>query len=100
MHDSTLVTVKLSRALHGRDEHEHGEDGDDHPTQNDWNGSVKVALISLERSENAWHTIAQATGDETPALLAGRLRDLRAEVEHAFPDAQLFIRPGFDEPGR
>ena len=99
LHDSVLVTVKLSRALHGRDEHQHEGDGDDDPVQNDWNGSAKVSLISIERSENAWRTIADATGDETPALLADQLHDLRAEVEQAFPHARSFIRPGFDEHG-
>src|SRR5207245_1517733 len=53
MRDSTFITVKLHRALDGRDRYQHDERGDD-PVQNDWNGSAKVALISLERSEAAW----------------------------------------------
>jgi hypothetical protein len=57
-------------------------------------------LISIERSEAAWRIIAQATGDETAALLDRELRDLGREVEAAFPNAWSFIRPGFDEPGR
>lgn len=44
-HDAFLVTVKLNRALDGRDRHQRGEEDDDHPVQNDWNGSAKVALI-------------------------------------------------------
>lgn len=43
---------------------------------------------------------AQATAEEVPATLADQLRDLRRRVEEEFPDAPLFIRPGFDEPGR
>jgi hypothetical protein len=77
-----------------------GEDEDDHPIQNDWNGSAKVALISLERSEAAWRTIAAATTDPTPMTFADQLRDLRREVEDAFPYAWSFVRPGFDEPDR
>src|SRR5688500_15364445 len=50
MHDAFFIAAKLRRALDGRDRHEHGEEVDDHPVQNDWNGSAKVALISIERS--------------------------------------------------
>ena len=99
-HDATFILVKLRRALDGRDRHDRGEDLDDHPVQNDWNGSVKVALISVERSASAWEVIAQATGDDTPLVLASQLRDLKREVESAFPRAWSFTRPGFDEPGR
>ena len=98
--DATLVLPKLARALDGRDRYEQGEDGDDDPVQNDWNGSAKVALISLERSEMAWRVIAQSTGDADPAALAEQIADLRREVERTFPNARSFIRPGFDEPDR
>jgi hypothetical protein len=98
--DATFVTAKLGRALDGRDRHAHGEDLDDHPVQNDWNGSAKVALISLERSEMAWRVIAQSTGDDEPAALAEHIAGLRREVESVFPNARSFVRPGFDEPDR
>jgi hypothetical protein len=49
-HDWAFVSAKVHRALHGRDGDRHDEDRDDDPVQNDWNGSAKVALISLERS--------------------------------------------------
>ena len=73
--DATFVLPKLGRALDGRDRHEQGEDFDDDPVQNDWNGSAKVALISLERSEVAWRVIAQSTGDADPAALAEQSPD-------------------------
>jgi hypothetical protein len=95
-HDALLISAKLYRALSGRDRH--SDDEDDHPIQNDWNGSAKVALISLERSEAAWRTIAGATTDTMPVTFADQLRDVRREVEAAFPHARSFIRPGFDEP--
>ena len=98
--DATFVLPKLARALDGRDRHEQGEDSDDDPVQNDWNGSAKVALISLERSEMAWRVIAQSTGDADPAALAEQIAGLRREVERTFPNARSFIRPGFDEPDR
>jgi hypothetical protein len=93
--DAAFITVKLKRALGSR---ERGDD--DHPIQNDGNGSAKVALISIERSEAAWGVIAQATGDTLPLKLVELLRTLRQEVEREFPAAKHFIRPGFDEPGR
>ncbi len=94
-HDAAFVTAKIHRALQGRDQGEPGAD----PIQNDWNGSAKVALISLERSEAAWLVIAQATGESTPAIVADHMRALQREVADAFPNAWLFVRPGFDEPG-
>jgi hypothetical protein len=98
--DATFVTAKLARALDGLDRHEQGEDLDDHPVQNDWNGSAKVALISLERSEVAWRVIAQSTEDNESTAIAEQIAGLRREVERTFPNARSFIRPGFDEPDR
>src|SRR4029079_8449312 len=49
--DVMFIAIKLRRALDGRDRYQTGgEAWDDDPVQNDWNGSAKVALISLERS--------------------------------------------------
>jgi hypothetical protein len=99
-YDAALVTGKLHRALHGRDESEEDGEGGIDPIQSDWIGSAKVALISIERSEAAWRVIAQATGEPAPGAIADQLQDLRELVEHAFPHARAFVRPGFDEPGR
>ncbi len=95
--DSTLIAAKLARALSGRDRTPEDGDSDDDPVQNDWNGSAKVALISIDRSLGAWEVIAQATGDPVVAGLALALGDLRRLVEEEFPSARLFVRPGFDE---
>jgi hypothetical protein len=92
--NSTFIGGKLARALHGRE----SDDGqDDDPIQNDWNGSAKIAVISIERSESAWQTIAQATDDPAAAELASAMSYLRDDVEEAFPFARLFKRPGFDD---
>jgi hypothetical protein len=99
-YDSVFVSAKVHRALDGRDRHRHDEDCDDDPVQNDWNGSAKVALISLERSETAWHVIVQATADEEAVTLVDAVRDLRHLALVEFPHATSFIRPGFDEPSR
>jgi hypothetical protein len=96
-HDAPFINAKLSRAIDGRDWHERYDDDDWRPVQNDWNGSVKVALISMKRSEAAWRVIAEATDDEMPAMLADELCALRREAEAMFPKAWSFVRPGFDE---
>jgi len=99
--DAYLIGPKLHRALYGRDRSQNGDDGcDDHPVQTDWNGSAKVALISLERSEAAWRVIVEATGDRTASALADAAGNLRRIVLDEFPQAMSFIRPGFDEPRR
>jgi hypothetical protein len=98
-YDEFLVTVKLTRAVDGRDAFEHGETIEPDPVQNDWNGSAKLALICLARSTEAWHVIAQASGDEPSLEIASRMDALRREVEQSFPAAHAFVRPGFDQPG-
>lgn len=95
--DHVLIAAKLHRALDGRDCHEHGEGVEDHPVQTDFNGSAKVALISIERSEAAWRVIATCAAGQTPTVLADQLAALRQEVEAEFPRARSFVRPGFDE---
>jgi len=92
--NSTFIGGKVARAQHGR---ESGDNWDDDPIQNDWNGSAKIALMSIERSESAWLTIARATGNAGAAELASAMSALRGDVEEAFPFARLFKRPGFDE---
>jgi hypothetical protein len=99
-HDWAFVSAKVHRALDGRDRHQYGDIPDDDPVQNDWNGSAKVALISLERSEAAWRVIGQATADEVAAALADAVGALRRLALIEFPHAMSFIRPGFDEPRR
>jgi hypothetical protein len=94
--DACLIGAKIHRALDGRDRFAHGEAYDEDPVQNDWNGSAKVALISIGRSAAAWDVIAAAGGDAEAARLAGEMRELGREVERVFPDAWKFVRPGFD----
>jgi hypothetical protein len=65
--------------------------------QNGWNGSAKVALISLERWEAAWRTIGTAVDEPQAITFADALLDLRRSLADEFPDAVLFMRPGFDE---
>ena len=95
--DSHLIHVKIMRALDGHDEYPNGAPFEENAVQSDWNGSAKVALLSIERSERAWRAIADATGDEAAAVLAGSLADLRDTTTKQFPRAMEFRRPGFDD---
>jgi hypothetical protein len=94
--DVFLIGAKLRRALSGRDRR-HEEDWDDDPIQNDWNGSAKVALISLARSEAAWQTVAKLPDNGGAAIVVDTIARLRMEANRQFPDAMRFKRPGFDE---
>jgi len=92
---SVFIGGKLARALLGRTS---ADDSGDDAIQNDWNGSAKIALIAIERSESGWQTVAEVTRDVGAAAIASSFAALRDEVENAFPFARLFKRPGFDEP--
>jgi hypothetical protein len=98
--DSHLIHVKIMRALNGRDEYPQGAPFEKSAVQSDWNGSAKVALISIRRSEDAWRLVGSATHDRGAGVLAGILENLRQEMSREFPRATEFRRPGFDEPKR
>jgi hypothetical protein len=95
--DSHLIHVKIMRALSGRDEYPNGAPFEKSAVQSDWNGSAKVSLISIDRSQAAWRTIAAVTGDEAAGVLADSLPRLRVSVLKEFPRAMDFRRPGFDD---
>jgi hypothetical protein len=94
--DAAFVGAKLHRGLIGLVEFAAGVAFDDHSIQNDWNGSAKVALLSIDRSIDAWTTIGSATSDDEAWRVRAELTQLKAQVETAFPDARRFRRPGFD----
>jgi hypothetical protein len=94
--DSHLIHVKIMRALDGRDEYPRGAPFETSAIQSDWNGSAKVALLSIERSERAWRVVAAVTMDEAAGVLADTLAGLRLDATGEFPNAMAFKRPGFD----
>jgi hypothetical protein len=89
------IAVKTMRALSGRRE----ELDDDPVLPKDSDGSVKVALIGIDRSIAAWRlmqlALPERAGTIVPLIL--QLERLRHRLEKGFPDARSFIRPGFDE---
>ena len=96
--DCFFIHVKLHRAQSGADDAR--RERELRRIQTDWNGSAKVALISIVRSIAAWETIAEVTGDADAAQVTTELRALQKEAEAAFPNAWKFHRPGFDGPRR
>jgi hypothetical protein len=48
--------------------------------QNDWNGSAKVALVSIARSADAWRALGASLGDASAAALGDGLDHLKRSV--------------------
>ncbi|HIJ54182.1 MAG TPA: hypothetical protein HPP66_13695 [Planctomycetes bacterium] len=90
-----FIYVKLVRAITGTLE-ESSEGLDEIPE--DAKGSVKIALISIDRSIAAWGQMRrhfpEREGDILDILV--HLDRLRRKTEAAIPDARAFVRPGFD----
>ncbi|MGD2271047.1 MAG: hypothetical protein PVI06_11655 [Desulfobacterales bacterium] len=91
-----LIWVKLMRAIQGelREQPEIMEE-----FAKDSDGSAKVALIAIDRSISAWGVLRGSyphmEKDSLDLIL--HLERLRRMVEHHFPAAREFIRPGFDK---
>ena len=89
------IAVKTIRALSGRRE----ELEEDPELPKDSDGSVKVALIGIDRSIAAWRMMQLSLPEHVDSIvpLILQLEMLRNRLEHGFPEAREFIRPGFDE---
>ncbi|MBN2492247.1 MAG: hypothetical protein JXQ29_15480 [Planctomycetes bacterium] len=94
--DQHVIFFKLTRAVTGAAEEEDPAGGA--LPENDADGSVKVALLSMDRSIEAWRRLGDAfpdRRDETLDLVV-LLDRLRTRAESLFPGARAFVRPGFD----
>ncbi len=89
-----LIAAKMIRGLMSR------IDEDEYPVAEprDSDGSIKVALIAIDRSLGAWKLLAETREncDSIRKLLLD-LEQLRLRAEGNFPGARDFMRPGFDE---
>lgn len=88
-----FIHVKLVRALSSR------EDNDESDLQSDHNGSAKIAMLAIESSTGAWHSlydIAEEKKEDILDLMA-LLSKLRRLTNETFPEAMQFVRPGFDD---
>lgn len=90
------LAPRLTRAYLGLVESENIEV---HTVQNDFNGSAKVALISVEKSFPAWETILKHFPEfENECWMFLVLLDkIRKRILVDFPHVNDFVRPGFDE---
>ncbi|WP_339699696.1 hypothetical protein [Algoriphagus aquimarinus] len=68
-------------------------------SEKSYNGSAKIAMISIERSMQAWRILLDALRSEQDSILSllvllEKSRNLLADL---VPNYAQFIRPGFDE---
>jgi hypothetical protein len=93
-----FIHVKLMRALTSRED-ERDEDPEMEEFPKDSDGSVKIALIAMEKSIEAWSALQKffpADVKEIPTMIQ-LLQMLIEETEARFPQARSFVRPGFDQ---
>jgi hypothetical protein len=88
-----FIQVKLSRALSELSENLDYESG----FQTDYNGSAKIALLSVKFSIESWTTIYAASADNLILVMLIALDKLKKSILEAFPDCEKFKRPGFDD---
>lgn len=95
-----FIGVKIARALSGREEMLSNDV--ENPQQSDANGSAKIAMISLQRSVDAWKQLSRFFPEKRLEItrVSITLEALRSMILRCFPDWNAFHRPGFDdEPG-
>lgn len=103
------IPVKISRGVGSREMEAEDEPDlfeDDSDTEDatvypsDADGSVKVALLGIDRSLAAWTRLSQLFPEEADSILdlLVHLDRLRRAAEGEFPRAREFVRPGFDAP--
>jgi hypothetical protein len=91
-----FIAAKTIRGISSRvDEDEYLADED----SRDSDGSIKAALIAIDRSLSAWKLMRELRRENSGSIqrLLLDLEKLRLGAEREFPRARDFIRPGFDE---
>ena len=89
-----FIPAKIKRAFFSFNEPEEMNEA-----MYDGNGSAKIALIAIERSIEAYSVLlnlVKETEDEILQFMIA-LSKMKKELELIFPEAQSFVRPGFDE---
>ena len=86
-----FISAKIQRAFYSFDETEKDD------SQSDSNGSMKIALIAIDRSIAAWSNLIDRANFEQIRPIVAILETLRRDCEQKFPGARDFLRPGFDE---
>ncbi len=91
----TMIPVKSKRAVMSSMD----EFWDEDDFQNDMNGTAKVVIKCIERSTFAWNGILTQFPDQEEEAMKNlsNLEWLKTNITKYFPNAEKFIRPGFDE---
>lgn len=97
----SVIATKIHRAVESRLEADSGTSPRNPESarlmRNDADGSVKVALIGMDRSIRAWKDlIPDVALPGRDSDLIAKLEDLRKMSEDRFPRARAFLRPGLD----
>jgi hypothetical protein len=89
----TLIPVKTMAVLRALN-----EPTDDQYLLDYQNGKAKLVLVSIDRSLASWHTILQQYPEKTDDLLdiLAVLVQLSRHLDHLYPEARAFKRPGLD----
>ena len=93
-----FISAKIQRGFHGILDFDGNEDENElNDSQSDANGSVKIALIAVERSIMAWTNLMTVENSAPIQPLISLLENIKQTAEKKFPNAKDFVRPGFDE---
>jgi hypothetical protein len=93
-----FISAKIRRGFHGLLDMDGNLDEEElKDSQSDSNGSVKIALIAIDRSIMAWTALMTEENAQTIAPHIALLKIIKQKTEQKFPSARDFIRPGFDE---
>jgi len=93
-----FIEMKFTRAVSGLNEDYPFKDEEETRYQTDFNGSAKIALIALDRSQLAWTQLFSVIPEEDLLFpILSLLSRIEKAAKEKFPDAKKFIRPGFDE---
>jgi len=92
-----FIAAKLMRALSGKSDDDGWEK--ENGFQRDYDGSAKIALIGIDRSMQAWIKLFELLPDQEDSLLPilATMEKIKTMAVGEFPEAQTFMRPGFDE---
>ncbi|MFZ1693665.1 MAG: hypothetical protein WAT74_10740 [Flavobacteriales bacterium] len=97
----TMLPVKTNRCIRGKiEDPDFMERIGLDPLMSDENGTAKLTLHIVDRCREAWTAIAELMPEEQAAAvpILELLRRHEALMREEFPDAEKFIRPGFDAP--
>jgi len=93
-----FIAAKVHRGYHGIIDLDGDEEIDELlDTQSDANGSIKIAIIAIERCILAWTYLLNGSNSSVIRPEIERLEKIKSLVETKFPNAREFVRPGFDE---